>query len=151
MVTISQTTLIDRLGLAALGIALSLASAAARADVVVVVSAKSAVTALSKSQAVDIFLGKISRFPDGKQAVPIDQADGSGIRDEFYAKIVGKSAPQIKAYWSKIIFTGRGQPPKTVSSSIEMKKRLAENPSAIGYIDDKMVDDSVRVLLAPKN
>jgi ABC-type phosphate transport system substrate-binding protein len=121
---------------------------AATADVVVVVSAKSAVTTLSKSQAVDIFLGRVSRFPNGVLAVPIDQTDGSSIRDEFYAKMAGKSPAQIKAYWSKIIFTGRGQPPKTVSNSIEMKKRLLENPTAIGYIEDSKVDDSVRVLLA---
>jgi ABC-type phosphate transport system substrate-binding protein len=132
---------------AALGLALSLASMAAAADVVVVVSAKSIVTTLSKSQAVDIFLGTVSRFPNGVLAVPIDQTDGSGIRDEFYSKVAGRSPSQIKAYWSKIIFTGRGQPPKTVSNSIEMKKRLAENPTAIGYIEDSMVDDSVRVLL----
>jgi ABC-type phosphate transport system substrate-binding protein len=79
--------------------------------------------------------------------VPIDQAEGSITRVEFYAKVVGKTAAQIKAYWSKIIFTGRGQPPPTVSSSAEVKERLVENPAAIGYIDASMVDDSVRVVL----
>jgi ABC-type phosphate transport system substrate-binding protein len=148
MVTGSHLTFTKRLRWAALSLALSVASMAATADVVVVVSAKSAVTTLSKSQAVDIFLGKVSRFPNGAQAVPIDQTDGSGIRDEFYAKVAGRSAAQIKAYWSKIIFTGRGQPPRTVPNSIEMKKRLLENPTAIGYIEDSMVDDSVRVLVA---
>jgi len=147
-VTGSHLTFTKRLRWAALSLALSVASMAATADVVVVVSAKSAVTTLSKSQAVDIFLGKVSRFPNGAQAVPIDQTDGSGIRDEFYAKVAGRSAAQIKAYWSKIIFTGRGQPPRTVPNSIEMKKRLLENPTAIGYIEDSMVDDSVRVLVA---
>ena len=148
MVRGSDIRLAERLRWTALSLALSVASMAATADVVVVVSAKSAVTTLSKSQAVDIFLGRVSRFPNGVLAVPIDQTDGSSIRDEFYAKMAGKSPAQIKAYWSKIIFTGRGQPPKTVSNSIEMKKRLLENPTAIGYIEDSKVDDSVRVLLA---
>jgi len=129
-----------------IGLALSLASAAAMADVVAVVSAKNSVTALNKSQLADIFLGKTNRFPDGTQAAPIDQAEGSAARDEFYNRIVGKTAAQIKAYWSKIIFTGRGQPPPTVSSAAEMKKRISENPAAIGYLDRDMVDDSVRVV-----
>jgi hypothetical protein len=60
----------------------------------------------------DIFLGKTARFPDGSQAVPVDQSEGTIVRDEFYNKLVGKSAAQMKAYWSKIIFTGRGQPPR---------------------------------------
>jgi ABC-type phosphate transport system substrate-binding protein len=106
------------------------------------------VTTLSKNQVVDIFLGKTSRFPDGSPAVPIDQVEASAARDEFYASFVGKSPAQLKAYWSKIIFTGRGQPPKEVSSSAEVKKLIAGNPNAIGYIEQNMVDGSVKVLLA---
>jgi len=139
-------TLINRIGLVAIAIALGMSSAVAEADVVAVVSAKSPIAALDKSQVADIFLGKASRFPNGLQAVPIDQAEGSAVRDEFYGKVVGKTAAQIKAYWSKIIFTGRGQPPTSVSNSIEMKKRISENPAAIGYIDRSMVDDSVKVV-----
>ena len=132
---------------AQVGLALSLAIGPARADVVAVVSAKSLVTTLTKAQLTDIFLGKANRFPNGTPAVPIDQTEGSVARNEFYEKVAGKSAAQIKAFWSKIIFTGRGQPPKEVADSLEMKKRINENPSAIGYIEKNMVDDSVKVVL----
>ena len=139
-------TVLSRSGLVVIGLALRLSGTVVKADVVAVVSAKSAITALDKSQVADIFLGKASRFPNGVQAVPIDQAEGLALRDEFYDKVVGRTAAQIKAYWSKIIFTGRGQPPLSVSNDIEMKKRISENPAAIGYIDRRMVDDSVRVV-----
>jgi ABC-type phosphate transport system substrate-binding protein len=122
------------------------ASGRLSAEEVAVVSAKSTVTTLSKSQLVDIFLGKAVRFPDGSQAVPIDQAEGTPARDEFYTRIAGKSAAQMKAYWSRIIFTGRGQPPQAVSSSREAKKLLVANPNTIGYIDPKLVDDTLRVV-----
>jgi ABC-type phosphate transport system substrate-binding protein len=129
------------------GLALGLTVGPATADVVAVVSAKSTVTTLTKAQVADIFLGKVSRFPNGAQAVPIDQPEGSVARDEFYTKFVGKSAAQIKAFWSKIIFTGRGQPPKEVADSIEMRKRISENPAAVGYIEENAMDASVRVVL----
>jgi ABC-type phosphate transport system substrate-binding protein len=138
---------LKHIGLTAIGLALSLANSAAEADVVAVVSAKSAVTTLSKSQVVDIFLGRAVRFPDGGKAVPIDQAEGSLARNEFYATFASKSAVQLKAHWSKIIFTGRGQPPKSVANSAETKKSLAADPNAIGYIERAMADGSVRVLL----
>ncbi len=141
-------TLMNRIGFCVVGLALSLSNATAVAGVVAVVSSRSPVTASSKNQVMDIFLGRASRFPDGQQVVPIDQAEGSAARDEFYAKFAGKSAAQIKAHWAKIIFTGRGQPPTEVSNSREVKKRLAENPNAIGYIDENLVDGSVRVLLS---
>lgn len=129
-----------------IGLVLSLVSVTATADVVAVVSAKSPITALSKSQVTDIFLGRESRFPDGTQAVPIDQTEGSAIRDEFYLKAATMSAAKIKAYWSKIIFTGRGQPPPTVANNIEIKKLIGQNPAVIGYIDRKLVDDTIKVV-----
>jgi ABC-type phosphate transport system substrate-binding protein len=129
-----------------IGLSLCVAGVSARADVVAVVSSKSAITSLSRAQAADIFLGKASRFPDGVPAVPIDQAEGSAVRAEFYQKILGESAAQMKIYWSKIIFTGRGEPPPTVADSEELKKRLRENPAVIGYIDRSQVDETVRVV-----
>jgi len=133
-------------GFILIGLACSLAGGAATADVVAVVSANSPITALSKNQLLDIFLGRASRYPDGTPALPLDQAEGSAVRDEFYTRVAGQSAAQIKAYWSKIIFTGRGQPPPTVSNDAEAKKRIRDNPAAIGYIDRAMVDDSVRIV-----
>ena len=138
-----------RIGLAIIGITLSMGSAVGQADVVAVVSAQSATTSLSKNEVADIFLGKTSRFPDGQAVIPIDQAESTPLRDEFYVKFTGKSPAQLRAHWSKIIFTGRGQPPPVVLNSIEMKKRIAANPAAIGYIERTMVDSSVKILAQP--
>lgn len=135
------------LALALLATGLDAIPAAAQ-DVVPVVSARSPVTSLSSSQVADIFLGKTARFPDGTQAVPIDLDEDSPARERFYARYTGKSPAQVKAHWSKLVFTGRGQPPRQAASSAEARKLVAENPSAIGYIDSSQVDSSVRVLAA---
>ncbi|MGD8220723.1 phosphate ABC transporter substrate-binding protein [Pseudomonas thivervalensis] len=135
------------IGFAVAGLVLCAASAAVKADVVVIVAVSSPVKALARNQVADIFLGKTSRFPGGGQAIPIDLREDSPTRDEFYTTFTGKSAAQLKAHWSKIIFTGRGQPPQAVSSGAEVKKRLAENPGTIGYIDAQELDGSVRALL----
>ncbi len=121
--------IMNRIGLVVIGLTLSLSARVAAADVVAVVSAKSQGITLNKNQVIDIFLGKVSHFPDGSQAVAIDQLEDSAVRDEFYLKFAGKSPAQLKAYWSKIIFTGRGKPPREVSSSLDVKKFLAENPT----------------------
>jgi ABC-type phosphate transport system substrate-binding protein len=143
-------TLLNRIRWTVFGLALSLAMArAGKADVVVVVSAKCAVSTLSKDQVMDIFLGKTTRFPDGAPAVPIDQMEGSPARDEFYATFANKSPAQVKAHWAKIIFTGRGQPPKSVPDSVEVRKLIASNPRAISYIERSAVDSTVKVLVQP--
>jgi len=139
---------LKRIAHALLGTVLYAGSSCVMADVVVVVAAANPLETLTRNQVADIFLGKTNRLPGGDQAVVIDQPEGSATRDEFYSTYTGKSAAQIKAHWSKIIFTGRGQPPQVVSNSAEVKKRIAENPDTIGYIDARELDGSVKALPA---
>ena len=128
---------------------MSTVTARAHADVVVIVSAKSTITSLTAEQTARIFLGKVSNFPDDGDVVPIDQAEGSAIRDEFYSKVVHKNSSQLSAYWAKVIFTGDGRPPEKLESNVAVRKAVANNPNAIGYIDKNAVNRSVRVILAP--
>lgn len=116
----------------------------AQADVVVVVSAKSATKTLSIEEVSDIFLGKSAAM------TPIDNADKSGIRGNFYLKVTGKSESQVKAVWSRIMFTGRGRPPREMQSDDEVVKAVAADPTAIGYVDKTMADASVKVVSAIK-
>ena len=55
------------MGLVSLVFALSLGISPASADIVAVVAAGSPIGSLSKTQVIDIFLGKRTRFPDGSR------------------------------------------------------------------------------------
>jgi ABC-type phosphate transport system substrate-binding protein len=121
----------------------------ARAEVVVIVSSKSSVTSLTAEQVTRIFLGKVVTFPNGQAAVPIDQPEGSQARDDFYAKVAHKNSSQLTAYWAKIIFTGDGHPPRLISGDVAVRKTIANDPNAIGYIDKKDLNRSVRIVLKP--
>lgn len=123
--------------------------ASAHAEVVVVVSSKSSVKSLTSEQTTKIFLGKVVTFPNGQPAFPIDQPEGSAIRDEFYSKVVHKNPSQLTAYWAKVIFTGDGRPPKLLADNVAVRKAVAGDPNAIGYIDKSAVNRSVRVVLKP--
>lgn len=141
-----RTSILRYLVAAALSAA-TVQSAAAAGELVVIVSAKSTVNSLKTEQVADIFLGQIASFPGGVDAVALDQHIGSPVRDEFYAKVAAKSRPLVKAHWTKMIFTGRGQPPREVGDSAAVRKKVAENPSLIGYIDKAALDSSVKAVL----
>ena len=125
----------------------TLLQGAAAGELVVIVSSKSPVTALRQEQVADIFLGQIASFPGGLEAIALDQSIGSPERDEFYTKVAAKTRPLVKAYWTKMIFTGRGQPPKEIGGSAAVRKMVADNPSLIGYIDKSALDPSVKTVL----
>ena len=124
-----------------------LAGTAAAADLVVVVSARSPVLALRAEQVADIFLSEATRFPDGGEVVALDLPIGSPLRDEFYLKVTNRTPALMKAFWTKRIFTGRGQPPRELPNSQSVRKLVADNPTLIGYIERSALDASVRPVL----
>jgi hypothetical protein len=130
--TISRT-----LGLIAV---LVVSAAAQAADIVVIGNPSGA--GMTKEQALDVYLGK------AQSANPIDQAESAAIRADFYKKAAGKDLTQIKALWTRLSFTGKGQPPKEVADSAAVKKAVAADPKAIGYIEKTAVDASVKVLFS---
>jgi ABC-type phosphate transport system substrate-binding protein len=136
----------SRRALAACLLAMSLSCAGA-AELVVIVSARNPVAAMRADQVADIFLGQVGRFPDGAEAIALDQRVGSPARDEFYAKVAAKSPTLVKAYWTKMIFTGRGQPPRELPNSTAIRKLIADNPALIGYIEKSSLDSSVKPVL----
>ncbi|MCX7220384.1 MAG: hypothetical protein NTY70_16090 [Burkholderiales bacterium] len=119
---------------------LSMITLPALAELVIVVNPQNQATRMTSAQASQFFLGGSVMF------TPLEQADGSAIRGEFYKKVLEKEPSQVQAIWAKIVFTGKGKPPKEYKSSAEVKKAISENVNAIGYIEKSAVDDSVKVI-----
>lgn len=132
-----MTTLIKTV----LAAALAFAAVPSFAEVVAVVGAKSPAATMSNEQVAAFFLGKSTAM------TPIDQAEGSAVRNEFYKKVADKEASQAKALWSKLVFTGKATLPKEMPSSAEVKKAVSADPKAIGYIEKSAVDATVKVVL----
>jgi ABC-type phosphate transport system substrate-binding protein len=132
-----------QLSTATLCLACVLAAAAlpASAETVVIVNKANPATRMFSEQAAQFFLGKSTMF------TPIDQAENAPIRADFYRKAADKDPAQVKAIWSKLVFTGKASAPKEYASNAEVKKAVAADPKAIGYIDKSAVDDTVKVIL----
>ena len=113
------------------------------ADVAVIVHPDNT-SSLTDTEIERIFLGKSAQFPDGNEAIPINTT--GDIDDEFNERVLGRNSAQIKSYWAKLVFTGKGAPPKEVdeASVIELIKN---NKNAIAYIDSGKVTDDVKVVL----
>ncbi len=114
--------------------------------VAVVTHPSTPIATLTRDQATNIFLGKSSNFPEGTKAIAVDQTEGEVSRTVFYKKVVKKDASQLNAYWARLIFTGKGQPPKTVLDDDEVLEFISTTPNSLGYISQDAVDDNVKVL-----
>lgn len=113
----------------------------ALAEMVVIVNAKAAASAMTNDQVAQFYLGKSTSM------TPIDQPESAPLRAEFYKKVAGKELAQAKALWAKLIFTGKASAPVEAPGSAEVKKMVAADAKAIGYVDKSVVDGSVKVVL----
>lgn len=120
----------------------------AQAEVVVVVGSKSGVSALTKAQVTDIYLGRTKDFPGGDVALTTMISSGPA-KEEFLEKVLGKTDSQARAVWARLTFTGIGTGPKELSDANELKKLAATNLNVIGFIDKSAVDGQVKVVFAP--
>lgn len=120
-------------------------SAMASAEVAVIVNPANG-NALTDKEISRIYLGKLKAFADGQAIEAINIASGNAARTEFEQKVLKKSSSQVKAYWSKLVFTGKGKPPKELASAAEVIKLVASTPNAIAYVDSAKLDGSVKVV-----
>ena len=120
--------------------ALALASVANAGDVVVVMAAGA--TAPSKDVIANVYLGRSTELK------PVDLPESNPARQYFYKKATDRDAAQVKAVWSRITFTGQGKPPKELPDAAAVKKAVATDPKAIGYILKSDVDATVKVILS---
>lgn len=129
-------------------LALLLSALAAQAQVAVIVNPKSSLANLTPDQAANVFLGRANSLPgSGGTAALVDLPEGSAAREQFYSKAAGKTSAQVKAAWSRLTFSGKATPPKELTSAADVKKFVAANPEAVGYIEKSAVDASVKVVL----
>ena len=120
--------------------ALLAGSFAQAADLVVITNP--AAGALTKDQVADLFLGK------SQSLTPVDQNESSAIYAEFYKKATGRDVAQVKSTWSRIVFSGKGEAPKQLADSAAVKKAVAADPKAVGYIEKSAVDGTVKAALS---
>lgn len=116
-------------------------AAPAYAEVVVIVNPSNPAASMSNEEVAALFLGKSASL------TPIDLSESVPLRGEFYKKIAGKEPSQVKAIWSKLVFTGKATLPKEVASSADVKKAVAADAKAIGYLEKSAVDATVKAVL----
>ncbi|MGE0311718.1 MAG: hypothetical protein AB7P21_08905 [Lautropia sp.] len=131
----------------ALGAALSLhAAPCGAAEAVVVIVNPANPNPVERSFIVGVYTGAIKGWPDGSPVFALDQHENTEARKTFGDTILGKSQANLRAIWSQNIFTGRGFPPKLAAPDDEMKRIVASNRHAIGYILESKVDGTVKVV-----
>jgi len=119
-------------------------AAEAQQGYVVIVNEANDVSEISSADLSAMYLKKSRRWPSGQEVVPVDLSENQSTRESFSIAVHGKSTSAIKAYWQKMIFSGKAVPPveKTVDQDVIAYVRAT--PGAIGYVSPNASVSGVR-------
>ena len=114
-------------------------------DYVIIIN-KANSNAMDKEFVAKVYKGETKGWPSGDSVAAYDLPEDSPARAAFDQEVTGKSISQIKALWGQLVFSGKAVPPKKLDSDDEVKKAVASNKNAVGYISAGSADGSVRVI-----
>jgi len=107
---------------------------AAAGSFVVIVNAANPVSSLNVHDVSNAFMKKMARWPNGDEVMPVDLKEQSAVREVFSHEVHEKSTGAVKAYWQKMIFSGRDVPPPELDSESDVVTYVAKFPGAVGYV-----------------
>jgi ABC-type phosphate transport system substrate-binding protein len=133
--------------LALAGLALAVHRTAAAEPFLVIVHASNSISAMSAEDLSKAFTKKTSRWSNGEEMLPVDLRDPSAVRESFSRLVHQKSSAAVKAYWQKMIFSGREVPPPEKATSAEVVAFVRANRGAVGYVAaDAALGSGVKVI-----
>jgi ABC-type phosphate transport system substrate-binding protein len=98
-----------------------------------------------------VYLKTVTRWNDGRTAMPVDQPASAEVRKRFSEQILGLTVVLASQYWLKQMTSGtRGasrMPPPVKDSNAAVVAYVKSNPGAVGYVSaDFAVGEDVKVV-----
>lgn len=118
----------------------------AQEPLAVVVHKNNPVEELSRSELIDLFMGKYVAFPNDVKAIPVELNGDHEIKVEFYQNLVGMTLSRVNAYWSRLHFTGRKRAAVFKLSESDVISFIMANEQAIGYMPQSLITDDLKVV-----
>ncbi|HNP26454.1 MAG TPA: hypothetical protein PKM20_06920 [Nitrosomonas sp.] len=85
-------------------------------------------------------------WPNGKIIKVYVLPDNHPLHHDFAKEKLSVFPYQLRSTWDRLVFSGTGQAPITVSSNKEMLEKITNTPGAIGYLETAYINDDVHVL-----
>lgn len=148
-----------RICLFALALSAAIVTAPAAADagaaspagdaLVFVVGASARPAAVSSADLRRMYLGQILRWPDGRRIFLTVRPSATAAGEAFFRRVAQMSEIDFSRLWMGALFRGEADaPPRVIGPIDELKRFLAKNTDALGFLLSSEIDDhsELRVL-----
>lgn len=102
------------------------------------------VTTLTRNQARLYFTQRLKLWPEGTRVKVFVLPDDNPLHRSFCKKVLGLYPYQLRRVWDRMVFSGTGQAPTTVSTEARIIEGVASTPGAIGYAPEDARHPGIR-------
>ncbi len=92
-----------------------------------------------------IFSMRMKTWQNGKLIRVYVLPDDHELHQIFSKETLNVFPYQLRSTWDRLVFSGTGQAPTTVSSAEEMLQKIMSTPGSIGYLQDIYLNDDANV------
>ncbi len=116
------------------------------ADIVIVANSLNDTQSMTKQQLRSIFLGQRIKWDDN-QRIKVAIQHKTDLHKKFVRSFTQKNLSQFEAWWKRMIFTGKGLPPKGFESEEKLIEYIVKTEGAIGYISSQSKTDNLKTII----
>jgi len=93
-----------------------------------------------------IYTMKKNLWSNGDRIVVFVLSDDSGVHKDFCRQLLKVFPRQLESVWYRLVYSGTGERPVSVSSEKEMMALVANTPGAIGYIRSEGLHEETKII-----
>lgn len=113
----------------------------------VISNLKGAPTELKEPELKAVLKGERQRWHTGYKIIIALMKTNTDVGKYTSEKLYNMSADELKKYWLALVFQGKAEAPVFFNSTSELENFVAENPGAIGIVDEASLSNSTQVVL----
>ena len=113
--------------------------------IVIVANPRVPAASISMRALANIYLLRVTTWPNGEPIVPVNKMANSRIRRRFSMAVFGQPPIALAEYWNRVHFQGEN-PPLVLGSDRDVVDFVGKVPGAIGYVRASTPTKGVKVL-----
>lgn len=102
---------------------------------------------LKFSELKSIFMGEQQRWRSGTKITIALMKTNTPAGKNTSAKIYGMSGDELNKFWLALVFQGKAGAPNFFTSASDLENFVAQNPGAIGILDEAAVNDEIKTII----
>lgn len=104
-------------------------------------------SSLTFSELKSIFMGEQQRWRSGTKITIALMKTNTPAGKNTSSKIYGMSGNELNKFWLALVFQGKAGAPNFFNSAAELENFVAQNPGAIGILDQVANNDEIKTVL----